>query len=103
MICPACKGRGATVALVDGASYRGPLEVACSRCRGSGKTNPERERWAKIGGTHRTWRIAQHESLRECALRLGVSLTALSAMESGRSDPTMLMAALPAELLGECR
>ena len=97
-ICPDCNGRKVTIALVDGTKYRGPMSIPCSRCNGTGLTDPVRERWIEIGGTHRTWRVAQHESQRECAVRLGFTLTELSAMESGRTDPEMLLWFLPPEL-----
>lgn len=98
MICPDCKGRKVVLALVDGPEYSGPAELACMRCKGTGEVDPDTERWMKIGGTHRTWRVAQHESLAECAKRLGMGSAELSGMENGRTDPTRLIADIPAEL-----
>lgn len=85
-------------ALVDGPKYSGPMQIPCSRCGGDGEVNQDMERWIVIGGTHRTWRVAQWESLRECAVRLGMSPAELSGMESGRKDPTWLIADIPLEL-----
>lgn len=98
MICPDCKGTKKTLCLVDGQRYSGPAELACSRCRGTGEVDPDMERWMKIGGTHRTWRVAQWESMAACAKRLGVSAADLSAMEAGRKDPTWLIPHIPPEL-----
>lgn len=97
--CPDCRGRKSLTALADGPNYRGPMLVHCHRCRGTGEVDPGTERWMRIGGTHRTWRVAQHESLRDCAGRLGVSAAKLSAMENGRADPARLLAHIPPILL----
>ena len=40
MICPDCEGKGTAIALVDRAHYRGPMCVSCSRCKGTGETDP---------------------------------------------------------------
>lgn len=98
MTCPDCRGKGQSFALVDGPNYSGPMDITCFRCNGSGKVDPRQERWMAIGGTHRTWRIAQHESQRDCAARLGIKVTDLSAMEAGRADPERLVADTPPEL-----
>ena len=96
--CPDCRGKGEIFALVDGPSYSGPQTIRCTRCHGSGKIDAAMERWMLIGGTHRTWRVAQGEGQRECSKRLGLSLTELSSMESGRADPSPLLDDIPAEL-----
>ena len=98
MICPDCEGKGTIIALVDGAHYRGPMSISCSRCSGTGEADLSTERWLEIGGTHRTWRVAQHEGLQECAVRLGIPLAELLAMESGRADPARLLLDTPEEL-----
>ena len=98
MLCPDCKGKKTIFALVDGDDYSGPATLACYRCKGTGAVDPDMERWMKIGGTHRTWRVAQHESLAECARRLGLGSAELSGMEHGRNDPTRLLADIPLEL-----
>lgn len=96
--CPSCRGRKFTFALVDGSNYRGPAQLPCSTCRGAGEIDPQTEDWIEIGGMHRKWRVAQWESQRECARRLGITCSALSAMEAGRADPTMLIEHIPEEI-----
>lgn len=93
--CPDCRGRKVLMALVDGPAYSGPAEIACLRCGGAGEVDEDMERWMMIGGTHRTWRVAQHEALGECARRLSMSASELSGMEHGRTDPTRLLADIP--------
>jgi hypothetical protein len=90
--CPDCKGRGKIAAFIDTADG-GWFDdsLTCSRCKGLGAVSPEQETWTHIGGTHRTWRVAQFESYAECAKRLGVSPAELSNMEHGRADPTILI------------
>lgn len=96
MKCPDCK-TGKIFALVDGPEYSGPAELSCPRCRGTCEVDEKTERWMKIGGTHRTWRVAQWESLSECAKRLGMTAAELSEMEHGRKDSTLLIADIPLE------
>jgi len=96
--CPDCKTKGKIFALVDGPNYSGPAELRCPRCMGSGHVDADMERWMKIGGAHRTWRVAQWESIAECSKRLGIGAAELSAMESGRKDPTFLIPDIPTEL-----
>lgn len=96
--CPDCKGKKKIMAFVDGADFHGVEELDCLTCKGSGEIDPDMERWKKIGGVHRTWRVAQWESLADCAKRLGMGAADLSAMESGRKDPTLLIADIPTEL-----
>lgn len=89
-ICPACKGERGVHALVDGRTYSGPRWVPCFFCEGMGRVNGTQfDRW-KIGRSHRDARVANGESMHECARRLGISVAELSAMENGRSDPTRL-------------
>lgn len=98
MKCPDCKSKGKIFALVDGPEYSGPADFQCTRCKGTGEVNEDTERWMKIGGTHRTWRVAQWESIGDCAKRLGIGPAELSGMEHGRTDPTRLLADIPPEL-----
>lgn len=98
IVCPDCKGKGKLFALVDGPSYSGAADVECSRCKGHGMVNKAMERWQRIGGTHRTWRVAQHESLRDCASRLGITVPHLCDMEQGRVDSSPLIGDTPEAL-----
>jgi len=93
--CPDCRGDGTFTALVR--TTRGCQRelIRCGRCKGSGQIDSQQEEWIRIGGTHRTWRVAQHESIGECARRLGITGAELSDMEHGRADPTMLIADTP--------
>ena len=79
MICPDCEGKGTAIALVDRAHYRGPMCVSCSRCKGTGETDPQTECWSEIGGTHQM-------------------PAELSALENGRADPARLLLDTPEEL-----
>lgn len=97
MKCPDCRN-GKIFALVDGADYSGTAHIPCMRCQGTCEVDENTERWMKIGGVHRTWRVAQWESLGDCARRLGMNAADLSAMEHGRKDPTRLIADIPLEL-----
>ena len=90
--CPDCRGKGTIGAFVDTADdgwYDPTLQ--CSRCKGIGAVDPQQEEWMRVGGTHRTWRVAQHESIMECARRIGVTPAELSSMEHGRLDPVPLL------------
>jgi len=98
MICPDCKGAKVLNAIVDGVHGGGVVQIKCSRCDATGETNPIREQWLRVGGTHRTWRIAQHESIRDCSARLNVSITELCDMENGRAEPGRLIPDTPKEL-----
>ena len=99
--CPDCRGTGSLMAMVDfvDRTKSGPMRIQCSRCKGAGSVDRIMEEWMRVGGTHRTWRVAQHESLRECAARLGIPVPDLSAMESGRTDPARLVSDTPPGLL----
>jgi hypothetical protein len=82
-------------ALIDGPKTHGVARITCPRCGGTGEFDPPNDAWAKIGGTHRTWRVAQHEGLAACAERLGLDPRDLSDMEHGRRDPGCLLADIP--------
>jgi hypothetical protein len=101
--CPDCRGKGTLGAFLDGLSGgRYEEAIQCSRCRGVGAIDRQQEEWMRVGGTHRTWRVAQHESLLECATRLGLPVSELSSMEHGRSDPARLIPDTP-EVLRDVR
>jgi hypothetical protein len=90
--CPRCKGSGTIGAFLDGSSggwYDPALQ--CLLCKGLGAIDPQQQEWLRVGGTHRTWRVAQFESILECATRLGVTPAELSAMEHGRANPFPLL------------
>ncbi len=82
--CPACGGRKTTIALVDGPTRRGLLEIDCSTCEGVGSITIEHRDRIEAGRKRREERIARGVSLREEARRLGILPSDLSAMESGR-------------------
>ena len=79
IICPDCEGKGTAFALIDGAHYRGPMCVLCSRCKGTGETDPQTECRTEIGGTHQM-------------------PAELSALENSRADPARLLLDTPEEL-----
>jgi hypothetical protein len=105
-ICESCGGNGFTTAMVrtqadtplvrDGRQIgSGVATITCPRCKGAGEIDLAHELWAKIGATHRTWRIAQHEGLAACAERLGIEDRHLNEMEHALSDPAPLLADIP--------
>jgi hypothetical protein len=94
-MCPDCRNNGYLVAFVDGPNHSGVSTITCSRCKGTGLIDPAAEKWVRIGSTHRTWRVAQHESLGECAVRLGITPRELTDMEHGRECPERLIADTP--------
>jgi hypothetical protein len=98
--CPSCHGNGFFTALVDGPNNRGMTHITCSACQGAGELDEKNALWLRIGSTHRTWRIAQHEGLSACAERLGIEDRLLNDQEHGRADPTALLADIP-EILRE--
>ena len=95
--CPGCRGSGRLRALLDFAdrSKSGPAEIDCNRCGGTGAIDLQEEEWMRAGGTHRTWRVCQHESQRDCAARLGIGVADLIAMESGKLDPARVIQDTP--------
>jgi hypothetical protein len=94
-ICPSCHGNGHFSAFVDSEGHSGVTYITCQRCAGSGEIDMRREVWMTVGGTHRTWRVCQHEGLAACAERLGVDDIDLQDMERGIKDPTMLVEHIP--------
>lgn len=86
-ICPRCTGDGGYHALVhrkDGCSEE---YLECFLCHGNGNISPEVAAWLEEGAAHRNARVARYESLLECARRLGVRPSLISAMETGRERP----------------
>ena len=99
-LCGDCGGEGFKIALVDSQKVRGIARITCSPCQGSGRADDRSALWVKIGATHRTWRVSQHEGLAACAERLGFDDRDLCDMEHGRKDPAPLLADIP-EVLRE--
>lgn len=94
--CPQCDGRGTNAGLihyVDGFGHRASRyddAIRCSLCGGTGQISKQTAEWLAIGRQHYETRIARDESLRECAVRMGIKASELSAMEHGRADPAKL-------------
>lgn len=87
MRCPECEGGGPFIALVK--PRRGPCRtefVECQACKGTGEIDEEQARRIEEGRRLMKERIARGESLREAAVRLGVSVVKLSQLEHGRAD-----------------
>lgn len=88
--CPECKGvgdRGGFAIDSNGSFYN---RVPCSLCRGGGAVASHRVAWWQIGRDHYRRRVERLEGIRECASRLGISPSQLSAMEHGRANPAPL-------------
>lgn len=89
--CPECSGRGHSAAFISAESgHRFEPELRCDFCAGSGKITAEQAGWLVRGRQMRNARVERHESLREVAIRLGLTPAAMSAMERGRADPGQL-------------
>jgi len=97
--CPGCDGKGKVTAFVDYADRRksGVAEIPCIVCGGSGSIDAQKALWMAHGKAHREWRAARGETIRDCATRLRVSVTLLSAMENGRADPRLVIDDTPEE------
>lgn len=90
--CPRCNGArtsAAFISLADGSSRYAPA-LPCSLCKGVGTVGAQAAAWFYVGRAHYEARVARMESVRECAKRLSVSPSELSAMEHGRADPARL-------------
>lgn len=90
LICPECKGRGESNALVygrraSGGSFCEHRAVRCHRCDGVGTLSPEAMRRYADGRSMAEDRRARGLTLREEARRLGISPTELSDREWGRA------------------
>lgn len=91
VVCPACKGRGTVVAMLDGPrGGRVDQEFTCRLCRGAQMVSAQAIAWLEGGTRHRMARVADGESIRACAERIGITPAELSAMEGGRADPAGL-------------
>ena len=93
--CPHCDGRGSNAAFVCFADNSGQRSryyeaIRCSLCGGTGQVSKQTAEWVAAGREHYAIRIARGESLRECAVRMGIRAAELSAMEHGRVDPARL-------------
>lgn len=63
------------------------IDIPCFRCEGK-KTHPAIQvEWKKRGDEHHQWRIKNRESLRNCAIRMGIDVTLLSSAELGLINP----------------
>jgi len=85
--CPHCEGRG----------YVGPVHInrgnkphewvekmECDLCRTTGKIDGRQRQALELGKRLRNKRLSRDESLYECAQRLGLKASELSAFETGR-------------------
>ena len=94
--CPSCDGRGSSAGFIcfaDGSDQRSGYNdaIQCSLCRGAGSISLETAERFRIGREHYKARVARDESLMECAKRLGLKPSELSAMEHGRAPVTRIV------------
>lgn len=83
--CLGCEGRKAGPAFVDYADGSGELKiVACHTCKGIGEITEEHAERMKVGAQLRRDRLNRRLTLNDEAKRLGITPTALSAVEFGR-------------------
>lgn len=90
--CPCCDGRGSNAGFIcyaDGSGTRSQYDeaITCDLCKGVGKIAKQIAQWLEIGRAHYLNRVARDESVMECAKRLGLRPSQVSAMEHGRADP----------------
>ena len=86
-ICPRCEGRGyvGPVHINRGSrSHQWIEKMDCDLCRTIGKIDGRQRKAIELGSKLREKRLARDESLRECAQRLGLKASELSAFETGR-------------------
>lgn len=81
--CPDCDGKGEMFAIWHGEGGCGSGMSSCRRCAGAGTVSSEMFDWIRYGKTLRAARISRGESLREAAIKSGVSSSTLSAIENG--------------------
>lgn len=93
VICPECLGTGRVV--VAGGDPTGwyARDHACLLCGGLGMISAEQDRWRTVGMEIRQVRVERSITLHDAAERLGMSVTEVSAMETGRANPLGLLAA----------
>ena len=96
--CPACLGRGSTVAIVCGDTCI-EQRVPCNVCAGGGWLPPHRAQWVLDGQRLRALRREHEMTLRATASTLGVSPTLLSECEQGRSHQAVTLHRMLAERL----
>lgn len=85
--CPDCAGKGITgpVHLNMGDKPHRWLEtMECDFCKGTGHITPDLKEAREFGQRFRDQRRAREEALGECARRLGMKASELSALERGR-------------------
>ena len=83
--CYMCRGKKQVFCHVDYADRTSTTGWRdCFECGGSGEMSEERLADYAYGQEFREARLNRGETLRECAKRLGVSASDLSAMEQGR-------------------
>lgn len=94
--CPSCGGKGSVAAFVDTAE-RGWFDptLPCPLCKGRGRISEQQAAWLAAGRAHYVARVARRESVLECATRLGIRVSELSAMEHGRVNPGNLTTSDP--------
>lgn len=85
--CPRCDGRGMIGPIHVNRGNKGCNwidEMSCLICHGAGEVDDDTMQAIGMGKQLREVRISRDESLRECALRLGMTPSELSALEQGR-------------------
>lgn len=90
MKCPSCDGKGTQfVFLNKGPDWRDHEsgEIECDRCQGGGTVPDEMAKWMIRGADMRARRMEAGIPLHEAAIRKGISVAELSAMENGKRRP----------------
>lgn len=90
MICPDCDGTRRVIAshvrYGDGSGATN-VSLRCSRCIGKGVVPDEMAEWIRVGQEMRKSRLAIYRTLRQEALRRGMTAMQLSQMEHGKILP----------------
>ncbi len=88
--CPVCEGRKETVVFVCGIGTHGIQRMSCKTCEGRGWLSDmelqELQARKKKRAERRDTRLALSLTMREMAVRLGMSLVDYSSYEHGRID-----------------
>lgn len=92
MICPACNGAKQGPAFVDRRARNGRMVGSCEmldcfQCGGKGEVPDLMLIWIANGKKAREERLVRHETLGDCARRLGITVGRLCDAEFGRIDP----------------